>query len=617
MNEDVYGLTNPQKAIWLTEQVYQRIPISNVCGIMRINEVISFDLLEKSLNNVIKNHEGIRLRIKLSDEGVPIQYIKEYHCFNIPVVPSNKEEIDHYIDTVASKPFNIIENDLFHFELFRFSDDTGGIIALFHHLISDAWSMDLLTSLVADEYYRLKNNLQENVSSSYVEYILQEKKYIASDRFEKDKIFWEEAFCHFSEISSFNVLGKEKKSTNAKRISFELGEENTKLIHSFCGENKISPYTLMISLISIYLSKISNKTNIVVGTPILNRSNFKEKNTLGMFIETMPFITDVDINTTFIHFLQNTSKLQLSYFKHQKYPYDAILSDIRKKYNITTNLYDVLISYQNAKNNSKDSQINYSCEWRFNKHITESMNIHIFDINDTGNLTFAYDYLIDIFSEKEIYLLHDRILDMVFQVIKNPTITLKDLEILSNLEKQKIVYDFNNTFVPYPKEKSVHELFEQQVLENPDDIALICSEKSITYNELNEKSNSLATFLREKGITNNSIIGIMVNRSLEMIIGILGILKAGAAYLPIDPEYPLDRITYMLEDSNANFLLVDKKSISLLPGSYIKVDISLESHIYTTYSTKNLNLQINSEQLMYLIYTSRIYWKAKRSYVDT
>jgi len=603
MENSLFNLTSPQKSIWLTEQVYTGLPIANVCGIMTINEIIDFSLLEKALNIAVKENSATRIKI-INKEGNPKQYLDKYEYFNIDIVDVSKENINQYIDTVTSRPFEINNSLLFHFELFRFEDGSGGVIALFHHLISDAWSMDLLTNITADIYYDLKNNIDSKYSfPSYVDYVNSEKEYLLSDKYLKDKTFWSDILQNFSDISTFNVLNKEKKGTDAKRLMFEIGDAQTSDIKEFCSKNKTSPYSLIITILSIYLYKISNNTNIVLGTPVLNRSNFKDKHTMGMFIGTMPFISNINRDSSALDLLNTITKDQLSYFRHQKYPYDSLLKDVRKNNNMTDNLYDILVSYQNAKNNSKDSNVDYSCEWRFNKHLTESMNIHIFDINDSGNLTFAYDYLLDIFNEEDIVSLHKRIIYIINEVINNPNLIIKNLEILTKEEKL-LLDDFNNTNTIYEKNKTIHQLFEDQVLKTPFNTALICENNSLTYQELNEKANSLAHFLRSKEIGSGSIVGIMVNRSLEMIIGILAIIKTGAAYLPIDPEYPEDRIKYMLEDSKTDILLVNKKLSSLDISSCEKINISLNSFIYSSYSKEDLCLSGKPDSLIYLIYTS-------------
>ncbi len=437
---------------------------------------------------------------------------------------------------------------------------TGGFVIVMHHLISDAWTSGIVISEIINYYDALKNGepISEEKSPSYIEYIESEKEYQNSDKFNKDKDFWNDLFKTIPEVATVPSSNPNSISCKAKRKQFILNKDLMNLIHDFCKIHKVSEFNFFMGVLSLYIGRVSLQNEFVIGTPILNRSNFKEKHTAGMFISVIPFKVSLE-NFSFIEFISKISKDFFNIFRHQKYSYQTILEDLRKIHgNTIPNLYNIMFSYQNMRSNKQTAKTNYESKWLFCNNISDDIEVHMYDINDTGNIIMAYDFKEEKYKIEDIYSIHERILNIINQVLENNEINLNDIEIITEDEKRKILYDFNNTKTDYSKNKTISELFENQVLKTPDNIAIVFGEKKLTYKELNEKANSLAYHLKDIGISRNNIVGIMVNRSLEMIVSILAVLKAGGAYIPIDPEYPQDRIEYMLKNSNSKLLLTFK-----------------------------------------------------------
>ena len=267
--------------------------------------------------------------------------------------------------------------------------------------------------------------------------------------------------------------------------------------------------------------------------------------------------------------------------RHQKYSYNSILEDIRKEHSNIPNLYNILISYQVTK--AFDSELgNYKTDWIFNNYCANDFNIHIYDINDTGSLFIDYDYLIDKYFDDDVICIQNRIVNMVKQILANNDINSCDIEIVTPEEKNTILNVFNNTNSNYPRDCMISQLFEKQVEKTPDNIAVVFGDDKLTYRQLNEKANSLAYYLRNtQHVEKESLVGVMVNRSLEMIIAILAVMKSGGAYIPIDPSFPEDRINYMLSSSSASVLLTSKKLES-------KIDFELVECIINTKADLNV-----------------------------
>lgn len=608
MQKKMYDLTNPQKLIWYTEEFFKGTPIENITGSVIIPEKVDFKLLEKAINTFVEKNDSFRLKFVLKNTDI-YQYVDNFSEFSIDIVNvASDEELKDVEGEISSTVFNVLDSFLYLFKMIKFPDGHGGFIINMHHLISDAWSAGLGASEIIKIYTLLLNNqsIDNIVYPSYIDYINSETSYLQSDKFNKDKAFWNDMFETVPEVATIPTSLGENRDTlvgKSNREQFTIPHEVINSIYAFCKNSKISAFNFFMAVFSLYIGRTSGLDEFVIGSPILNRGNVKEKHTSGMFISTVPLKVSLTNNITFTELASNISSNFFSIFKHQKYPYLSLLSDLRKKDNSIPNLYNVLISYQNIRSTANTSEIPYKIKWVPNNYTSNNIDIHIYDMNDTGNINIAYDYQIAKHTSQDILNIHARILNIINQILSNNEIVINDIEIVTPEEKNKILNEFNNTKVDYPKNKTISQLFEEQVQKTPNNIALVFEDKTLTYRELNEKANSLAYYLRKNDVGRNNIVGIMVNRSFEMIIGILAVLKAGGAYLPIDPEYPQDRIEYMLSNSGATILLTQKSLENKLDfNNKIFIDLS-SSNIYNLPS-KNLENINKPEDLSYVIYTS-------------
>ena len=341
----VFALTDQQKNVWNSEMFYSGTNINNIGGYLLINEKVDFKLLEQAANIYVKNNEVIRYNFSLKGTE-PVQTLTEYSPFKLEIISvENMDSLMEITTELVSKPFKILNNNLYNFNLFTLPDGRGGIIPIFHHLIGDAWSLSLFISEFNDIYSKLSKGIDEFTAyPSYSEYIISSQEYENSSKYLKDKEFWDNIFGTLPELTYISPK-KNISSSNSNRKICTFDKSFYDSIMVYCKEHKCSVYTFFMAIFSIYLAKVNNASSALLGTPVLNRSNFKEKNTSGMFVSTVPFKIDIDSNLNFIDFLGKVSLMQTSIFRHQKYPYLKLLHDIKKKYDISENLYDFEISY--------------------------------------------------------------------------------------------------------------------------------------------------------------------------------------------------------------------------------------------------------------------------------
>ena len=601
-SEKFYNLTNPQKSIYYTEQMYKGTSITNISGTVHINTKIDFEILRKASKALFQNNESLREKIIVKN-NVPLQYFEEYDDVNIDLIEvANKKELENLINKLVRIPFLEPEKELARMTMFKYPDGTGGCNIVHSHLISDAWTTTLECKELIEYYIALikGEEIKKDPNLTYKNFIKEEEKYYESEKYLKDKEYWYNKFSNVPELASTSAEIIDNKNCNANRIKYVLEEKQSSAIMDYCQENKISLYCFFLTIYSIYLSRINNIEQIVLGTPLLNRKGIAEKKTFGMFVNTVPICINIKDECKVLDVLNETAKEVLNVLRHQKFSYLELLEYIRNKFNVNRGLYDVIISYQNAKTSSDISEIPYHAEWDFNGYISETLNIHISDIDNTNKLNIFYDYQTVKHTEKEIKNIHNRIMYIAKQIIENKNIIVNDIDIVPDEEK-RIINSINMDNVNYPYTKTVVDLFEQQVKETPNNIAVTFKDKTITYRELNEKANKLALILKEKGIEKGTKVAIRINKSIEMIIGIIAIIKAGACYVPIDLSYPRERVEFIINDSGAKLLLTNKES-NLYKDIINFYEIDEEK--LENYLGENINIDLEPDDIIYIIYTS-------------
>jgi len=382
MKKDVYELTSPQNNIWLIEQFYEDTAINNIVGYLKFNMKIDVQIIKNAANLFVKENDSLRSKFTMQQENV-VQYIEDYSSFDINVIQCNDNEAKNIKEIFATKPFEILNHFLYDTLIIEFPDNTCGLLFKLHHLISDAWTMSLCLSQILDNCsYLIKNNCEDRENKpSYISYINAEKEYFSSNKFEKDKEYWENYFSNLPD--EFSLKKNEQCSFNADRKICVINSNLADKINNFCLDNKISSYIFFLATFTIYFRSIYNSKNYIIGNPILNRSNFNEKKTTGLFVTTQPFMVNINDSITFLEHCSLLSKDQMNMYRHLKYPYSSILSHIRKEKPNVSSLYDIIFSYQNAKVNIVNNDIDFASEWIFSKEQMQSLMVHIKDTDNT------------------------------------------------------------------------------------------------------------------------------------------------------------------------------------------------------------------------------------------
>jgi len=462
------NLTKPQKLIYEMEKFHGGA-ISVVAGSMLIDGKADSVKISNAVNQLLKNNEVLRTRILENDNNATQEVVafkeQEFEILEF----QTEDEFKNYAKTKAREPLDLT-GSLCDIKIIVLPEKYG-LFARLHHIISDAWTL----SLMGTQFNKIMCG-EAFEAFSYCDCIETEESYTNSKRYEKDKEFFIEQFKKCDEATFLNE--KQTSTLNAERKTFVISKDKAEIIRVFAKNNNTSEFLLFLNALSSYINRTKlNTEKFYIGTAVLNRSNFKEKNTMGMFINTVPLLIELENEKSFKENLESVEKTVFSVFRHQKFNYGDVLKTLRQEFDFQEKLYDVMLSYQNATVEGES----FETEWYHCGSQSESLQIHIDDRDNEGIFKIHYDYLTEKFTENEIERLNTHILNLLFDGIENENKKLYELNILSQAEKNTLLFEFNDTKVDYPKDKCVHELFEERVKEHPDKIALIACDKTLTY----------------------------------------------------------------------------------------------------------------------------------------
>ncbi|OIK19912.1 surfactin non-ribosomal peptide synthetase SrfAA [Bacillus amyloliquefaciens] len=601
-----YPLTNAQKRIWYTEKFYPNTSISNLAGFGKLisEDGVEAHFVEKAIQEFVRRHESMRIRLRLDDEGEPVQYVSEYRPLTIEHTDIRQagcsaDELSKWGREEASKPLALYDQDLFRFSVHTISENEVWFYVNVHHVISDGISMTILGNTITDIYLELSGGASENEAEipSFIEHVLTEQEYVQSKRFKKDRDFWNGQFETVPELVSLK-RSQADAGLDAKRFSQEIPHDLYGRIQSFCGEHRVSVLSLFQSALIAYLYKVTGRDDVVTGTFMGNRTNAKEKQMLGMFVSTVPVRTSVDGGQSFLEFVKGRMKDLMKILRHQKYPYNLLVNDLRASKSSLSRLFTVSLEYQVMQWQKKEN-LSFLTDPIFSGSGTNDISIHVKERWDTGKLTIDFDYRSDIFKAEEIKSVSERLITLIEDAISSPDRVIDELALLSDSEKEMLLKRASGNQVAYRKEMTIPALFEEKAKSLPDKPAVVYEGRTLSYSTLHDQSNRIAGRLLKAGISADSPVAVLLGRSERVIAAILGILKAGGAYVPIDPDFPADRIQYILEDSGAKAVLTEAGiQARETDAEWIDFDEAVQ------YEVAAEGVGTQSDRLAYIIYTS-------------
>ena len=611
------ALTSMQQRLWYLDQLEPNTAVYNIPAAFQLSGRLNLDALKNSLNEIVRRHEILRTSYQLEDE-IPVQIIAPVSLIDLPIIDlqehshnNQQAELENRLCAEAKRSFNISAGPVTRWSLFKLSEEEHVFFFMAHHIAFDGWSsrvfLSELTELYAAYCADSPSPLPE-LSIQYADYAFWHRQWLQREELTKQVSYWRDNLSGELPILGMPTdyprpaLQSIQGSMEKLHVDLSLVERLSSVGHS---ENA-TLFMVLLTAFKVLLHRYTGQDDLIVGSPIANRTNTQTHGLIGLFANILVLRTKLEGAPTFRSLLQQIRDMCLEAFDNPDIPFERLVEELNPERDMSiTPVFQVLFAFQADPGHPKEmSGITITPVDVPLSVARTDLSLWI-DQTDKG-LNLGLEYCTDLFNRDTIARLLQNFKILLEDIIVDPDKNIEKLALLSETEQVTLLRDWNATDAVYPKAKCLHQLIEDQGDRTPEKVAVVFGQEQISYKELNERSNQIAHFLCDVGVGPDTFVGICTERSSEMLIGVLGILKAGGAYLPLDPDYPAERLSHMLEDSGAPVVLTQSSLKQMLPVRENVKTICLDDDkkAIAQYSSATPTVENRPENLSYIIYTS-------------
>jgi amino acid adenylation domain-containing protein len=620
----VFPTSFAQQRLWFVDQLEPGKSTYNVAQAFRLSGRLQPEALEHSLNEIVRRHEMLRTTF-VEIEGEPAQTIgapadRPLDIVSLAELPAGRREAEakRRIEADANRPFDLARGPLFRATLLRLESEEHILLLTMHHIVSDGWSMGVLyreLSSLYEAFCRSEIPALPDLPIQYVDYAVWQRRRLQGEVLAQHLIYWKRQLDGAPPLLELPTDRPRPaaQSFHGARKFVAFPKSLTDGLKALSRREGATLFMTLLASFQTLLHRYTGQDDIVVGSPIAGRSRSELEGLIGLFINTLVLRGDLSGNPSFRELLGRARITALDAYEHQDLPFEKIIEELNPERNLSRSpLFQVMFALQNAPKTTlaltdlRVRPVDIERE-------TAKFDLTLLMEETAGSLTAILEYNTDLFEHDTIGRMLAYFQTLLQGIVANPEQRISELPILTQAERRRLLVEWNDTKRDYPKEKCVHELFEAQAERTPDAVAVVfpstgsgqSEKRQLTYKELNRRANRLAHYLRELGVQPETRVGIYLERSLEMIVGLLAILKAGGAYVPLDLGYPGERVGFMLADSRARFLLTQKWLSDKLPewrGEIVALDPDWEP--FAREPDDNPAGGATAENLAYVIYTS-------------
>ncbi|MBP0021314.1 MAG: amino acid adenylation domain-containing protein [Cyanobacteria bacterium SBLK] len=616
-NPERIPLSLPQERLWFLDRLATNPSIYNLLRGFRLQGRINITCLQKALEEIVTRHDILRTTFPEID-GIPEQKIEPSFPVNLKIVnlqdlasEQQNLRVREIIAEMQSFVFHLTRLPLFKCVLIQLSDREHHLLFSFHHIIADDWSIQVFLKELSTLYkihLHSRPSLLPPLPIQYADYTHWQQQYFTGEASEKQLEYWRS---QLAESPPLLELPADFPRTSTREfqsgiVPLKIDRATTQKLQALSRRSQTTLFVTLLTALAVLLARDSNQKDIVIGTAIANRNPVVTEKLIGFFVSTLALRIKVTDNPTFLHLLHYVSQTVLDAHSHADLPFDRLVESLQiERHPHYTPIFQVLFVLQNI---SQETLL-------FPETETEAIDLHKptaganFDLTLSlqereGELVGRLEYNAHLFTSETSERMGDRFRRLVEAIAHRPEEKIASYSLLSPEEQHKILVEWNRTEREYPRHTCIQALFEEQVTQNPDAIALIFPEETLTYQELNQKANRLAHYLQTLGVGNESLVGVCLERSPQFIIALLGIIKAGGAYLPLDPTYPGDRLALMVADAGLEIVLSEKSLRKTLPQILHYLDLEERAEEIANYSPENAIVATPATALAYVMYTS-------------
>ena len=625
-NSEPAPLSFGQEQLWFLSQIQDNTTY-NLPLALQISGSLNISVLEQVITEIVRRHEILRTNFQ-QIEGKNLQVIRPEINISLQVINLEQitakqqlQNVERLINQETDKIFNLSEDDLFQSTLYQLNQNSYILLLNMHHIISDGWSIGILLqelSTLYGAYLAGNKSPLPDLQIQYADYAIWQKEKFTSEIREKQLNYWKQ---QLADIPPLLELPTDKprppiQSFRGGIWEFSINSNLSQKIRTLTQQSDATLFMTMLAAFVILLYRCSGQDDILIGSPMAGRNRQEIQSLIGYFVNTVVLRTKLTGNPNFREILNQVRQVATDAHNYQDIPYNQVVEALNPQRNLSYNpVFQILFDLQHSLTD-KLQLPGLTLQPFLGEHSISKFDLSLI-IEDRGTeLIGAWEYSSDLFTQETISRITENFQTLLNGIVNNPETPINQLPIISAFEQQQILEKWNNTQQDYPESFCIHELFTQQVIKTPDAIAVKFGNQQLTYTQLNQKANQLANYLQNCGVTSEVLVGLYLERSLDILIAILAILKAGGAYLPLDPKYPQTRLTDILNDSQVSIILTQEKLLTSLSsplprgetpltpyqGKIILLDTDL-----TIISQQNIETPISAikpDNLAYVIYTS-------------
>ncbi len=622
---NLHPLSHNQKSLWFLWQLEPKSAAYNQIFSARILNNLDVFSLRSAFLELLERHPCLRSNFRNINGQVVQQIYENFQLDWEQIDASDWDETELYSQVIgeSKRHFDLENEPITRIRLFTISASECILLITIHHIVTDGWSLDIILSELPKLYQEKINGvpaLLTTLKHSYSDYVNSENEMLSDEQEDKLLGYWESKLKE--ELPTLNLPTDKPRppiqTYNGASINFELSEQLTQQLKQLAIDSNATLYMTLLAAFQVLLYRYTGNDDILVGSPVAGRLQPQFRDIVGYFVNLVVLRGKLSNNPSFKEFLNQIRQTVNEALTHQTYPFALLVEKLKPQRDSSRSpIFQASFALQQLRQSRNVqslfvNEIEENIDWGGLKLGTfeisqqegqNDLDLEVFEGSSCIKGSFKYNT--DLFKAETIERMVTHFQNLLSSIVENPLAKVGELNLLSEWERYQLLVEWNDTVTEYPKDKFIHQLFEEQVEKTPDAIALIFQEEQLTYQQLNQRANQLARHLQRLGVKPEVLVGIFVERSIEMVVGLLAILKAGGAYVPLDPNYPQERLSYMLDDSGIEVLITQNSLLeSLLENNARIICLDREHDEIEQYSHSNLDAGVNSNNLAYVIYTS-------------
>jgi amino acid adenylation domain-containing protein len=624
--EEPLPLSFAQQRLWFIDQLQPGSGAYNLPTAVRLTGQLNLEVTERTFAEVVRRHEALRTTFAAPD-GQPVQVVHEAEGFAIPVtdlsaVPEGEREerVRALALAEAQRPFDLQSGPLLRVSLLRLGEADHVALFTMHHIVSDGWSMGILVREVATlygAYVRGEESPLPELAVQYGDFAAWQREWLQGAVLERQLSYWKERLR--GAPAALELPTDRARPTvltqRGAQHGFRLSQELSRGLQELSRREGVTLFMVLLAAFAVLLKRYTGRQDVVVGTPIAGRNRGEVEGLIGFFVNTLVLRTDLSGDPTFRELLERVKEVALGAYAHQDLPFEKLVEELQPERSLAhTPLFQVMLVLQNAPGGEvelpglKLTPLGGGSGESGRGAIeggTAKFELTLTVVETREGLRGAVNYNRDLFDGTTIERLMGHWSRVLEAVAGDATQRLSQLPLLSRAERQELLVGWNETASDYEREQSVVARFEQQVERTAAAVALEYGTAQLSYGELNERANQLAHYLRGRGVGAETLVGVYLERSVELVVALLAVVKAGGAYVPLDPQYPAERLSFILRETKAAVVLTQASLAGALPESTaLRICVDQQAAEFQGESGANLAQAVAREQLVYVLYTS-------------